>query len=652
MPYRNNPFGSDKGNEIVQEIFDLMFIGEDAQPNDIEKDKLQRQVNHYRGNIINIVNKMRKFVDGYQQVPVAETNSSGIHICPHCSRRDFIYHWQVVDGGHYSDPNNWNKSVHPKEWKTGGVGQKNRYCFALRYRCNHVTTCNKCHTTVQGHDVSSCPNCGDTKNLAKVGCHGESYGVHYVREYTMKDNCPTSYAEAMGAIERNRQVRIGRTVVQGQLTNYELMIPSLPQKGRVIRTFQEMERHTPYVNMTYTDRKTGKTKTSSYPVSEMNYALSKQNLKRCKRGPMRNGAYDHEGRPRYLKDGSGDPLSECPSCSSSDAPIVEEIPNIFYRPRPMRIMSPQPLSGEAVNPYTFKGLPVYNIYLESTVNSEYKILLPLPVAHTLRKIPDEPQVQQFGAGYASCPNDVGMGVEMENKVEQANERLQEAQSELAESMKIQFGLGPADEQTAKGFTFLVAEGRSRKARLDGNSAKWIDESPDCVSYRGQDGSTLSSPRSYSRWNRIPRYADPNSTDKEYLGPNPETHIIMDWLKCSQNIAVFLDAPTPYHATNKVGEIVDEYIGTRTDIFECLTCKGIVAKGDVLDYRVSKGQANPDGTAKGNFPQTVLDAEIAYQDRFPKENIKGEPVVTAWGVTTGGQDGKEMLRNPSQKIRIG
>ena len=441
MPYRNNPFGSDKGNEIVQEIFDLMFIGEDAQPNDIEKDKLQRQVNHYRGNIINIVNKMRKFVDGYQQVPVAETNSSGIHICPHCSRRDFIYHWQVVDGGHYSDPNNWNKSVHPKEWKTGGVGQKNRYCFALRYRCNHVTTCNKCHTTVQGHDVSSCPNCGDTQNLAKVGCHGESYGVHYVREYTMKDNCPTSYAEAMGAIERNRQVRIGRTVVQGQLTNYELMIPSLPQKGKVIRTFQEMERHTPYVNMTYTDRKTGKTKTSSYPVSEMNYALSKQNLKRCKRGLMRNGAYVHEGRPQYLKDGSGDPLSECPSCSSSDSPVVEEIPNIFYRPRPMRIMSPQPLSGEAVNPYTFKGLPVYNIYLESTVNSEYKILLPLPVAHTLRKIPDKPQVQQFGAGYASCPNDVGMGVEMEDKVEQANKRLQEAQDDLAETMKIQFGLG-------------------------------------------------------------------------------------------------------------------------------------------------------------------------------------------------------------------
>ena len=72
--------------------------------------------------------------------------------------------------------------------------------------------------------------------------------------------------------------------------------------------------------------------------------------------------------------------------------------------------------------------------------------------------------------------------------------------------------------------------------------------------------------------------------------NPETHIIMDWLKCLKYCS-FLDAPIPYHATNKVGEIVDEYIGTKTDIFECLTCKGIVAKGDVLDYRVSKGQAN-------------------------------------------------------------
>lgn len=652
MPYKKNPFGSAKGNEIVEQIFDLMFIGEEAQPNIIEQNNLQKQVNHYRGNIINIVNKMRKFVDGYQQVPVAETHSSGIHICPHCSRRDFIYHWQVVDGGHYADPNDWNKSVHPKLWKVGGVGEKNRYCFALRYRCNHVTTCNKCHTTTQGHTVNSCPKCGDTQNLAKVGCQEESYGVHYIREYTMKDNCPTSFAEQMGVEERNRQIRIGRKIVKGEFTNYELVIPPLPPNGTIVSTFQQMERHTPYVNMTYTDKKTGKTKTSSYPVSELNYALSKQNLRVCRRGPMRNGVYSHNGNPIKLMDNSGDPVSQCWNCGSSDSPVVEDVPGIFYRPRPMKIMSPQPLGGESKNGYSFKGLPVFNIYLESTVNAEYKILLPLPMARTLRPIPAEPKVQETGVGKAFCPNDVGAGASLENQIEEMNEKLQEVQKDMNESIKAEFGLGPADQQSAPGFTFLVAEGRSRKARLDMEKGKWIDESPDCVSYRSQDGTTLSSPRSYARWNKIPRYADPNSTDKEYLGPNPDTHIIMDWIKTSQNIAVFVASPVPYHATNRIGEIIDEYIGTKTDILECITCKGIVAKGNVLDYRVSKGQANPDGTAKGNFPQAVLDAEISYENSFPKENIKGEPVVTAWGVTTGGQDGKEMLRNPSQKIRIG
>lgn len=652
MPYRLNPFGSSEGNKIVDEIFDLMFISEDAQANNIEKENLQRQVRYYRGNIINIVNKMRKFVDGYQQVPVAEANSSGIHICPHCSRRDFIYHWEAVDGGHYSNPNNWNNSVHPKEWKAGGVGEKGRFCFAIRYRCNSVTTCNKCHTTVQGHDVNSCPNCGDSGNLAKVGCGEESYGVHFVREYTMKDNCPTSFAEAMGVVERNRQVRVGRQMVQGTLSKYELVLPSLPAQGTVINTFQQMERHTPYVQMTYVDKKTGKEGTSNYPVSELNYALSKQEMRRCKRGLMQNGVFEHDGRPIYLKDSSGDPRSSCRICGATDSPTVETIPNLYYRPRPMRIMNPQPLEGESITPYSFKGLPVRNIYLESTVNPEYRILLPLPVVKTLRPIPEQPAItSQMGKDTTPCPNDVGMNLVVEENIERANERLQEAQANLSQNLQAAFGLGPADQQTAPGFTFLVAEGRSKKAYLDQIQGKWIDDSPDCVSYRGQDGSLLSNKRTYARWNRIPRYADPNSNATDYLGPNPDTHIIMDWIKCSQNVAVFMDNPVPYHTTTRIGEIVDEFVGSKTEIMECLTCKGIVQKGGVLNFRVSKGEANPDGTAKGSFPQVVLDAEIAYENSFPQENIKGDPVPVAWGVTTGGQDGKEMLRNPARRIRI-
>ena len=84
MPYKKNPFVSAAGNEIVDNIFDLMFISDDSQPNEIEQNKLQQQVRYYRENIINIVNNMRKFVDGYQQVPVAESSSSGVHVCPQC----------------------------------------------------------------------------------------------------------------------------------------------------------------------------------------------------------------------------------------------------------------------------------------------------------------------------------------------------------------------------------------------------------------------------------------------------------------------------------------------------------------------------------------------------------------------------------------
>ena len=101
---------------------------------------------------------MRKFVTGYQFVPIAESHSSGIHVCPHCRRRDFIYHWEVVDAGLYNNPDHWNNTVAPGTWKRGGIGEKGRYCFVTRYRCNNVTTCQKCHHTFNdpNHSISTC----------------------------------------------------------------------------------------------------------------------------------------------------------------------------------------------------------------------------------------------------------------------------------------------------------------------------------------------------------------------------------------------------------------------------------------------------------------------------------------------------------------
>jgi len=76
MGYSDNPFNSPQGQELTKQIFNLMFVEPEGKPSKIEVTDKARQVNHYRGNIVNIVNKMRKFVKGYEQVLISEANSS------------------------------------------------------------------------------------------------------------------------------------------------------------------------------------------------------------------------------------------------------------------------------------------------------------------------------------------------------------------------------------------------------------------------------------------------------------------------------------------------------------------------------------------------------------------------------------------------
>ena len=64
MGYKDNPFGSESGNKIVQKIFDLMFIPEEDDVAKIEHENLQREVLFYRNNIINIVNQNEKIRRG------------------------------------------------------------------------------------------------------------------------------------------------------------------------------------------------------------------------------------------------------------------------------------------------------------------------------------------------------------------------------------------------------------------------------------------------------------------------------------------------------------------------------------------------------------------------------------------------------------
>ena len=65
------------------------------------------------------------------------------------------------------------------------------------------------------------------------------------------------------------------------------------------------------------------------------------------------------------------------------------------------------------------------------------------------------------------------------------------------------------------------------------------------------------------------------------------------------------------------------------------------------------QCDENGVVLNNFPQEVLDAEIAFQNSYPLEDVYGKPVPTAWGLVAESEhNGKKMLENPDMNIRIG
>jgi hypothetical protein len=657
MGYSDNPFNSSQGKELMKDIFNLMFVSPEGRPSKIEEKDKTRQVTNYRANIVNIVNKMRKFVKGYQQVIVAETASSGIHVCPHCRRRDAIWMWETVDAGHYASPAEWLSSVTLTRWNAGMADERGRYQFVVRYRCNDVTTCKKCHISVGGH-FNSCQDCSSS-DVVKAGCGEESFATHFIREYTADDNHPQVRGMNTGAIDRNREIRVRRETYTGTAVGYDFQHTMIPD-GKVVREWEDIKKYTPYVRFTYEHYTTKSRKTEDFPVSELNFAVSKQNMIQCVMGKTTSGGGNaHNGKVLELKTSANDPVDACPYCQETNFPALQEVQNLYYRPRPMLIMNEQPLSPAVAQGGTFRGQPVYTLYLESPVSDAYKLLLPLPQLMSLRPIPNEPQVMQNASQAPSCPNDVGGGIEQEEAVQESNEEMQklveERKKELTQGASQANQLGDADGQTNAGFTFDVCEGRSKKAYYDSDLTKWIDDSPPCKSYR-KDGTTLTKSREYPRWSQIPSYSPhalPDTFFNEYLGPNPDTHMICDWIKANQILSVFSISPPLYHAVQKIAETIQEDVGLIYEVLQCETCKGIVESGGIIPYRKARGQCDDQGIALNNFPQKVLDAEMALEQSFPTKNLDGEPVPTGWGIVASkDHNGRKMLLNPNLNIRIG
>ena len=184
MPYANNTYISDKGREMTKMIFHNLFLNDGTN---MTLNSSQEIVDHFRGpdgtQFHQTLGIVKQFISGYIQAGYGESYDTGIMICPHCRRRDFMPYWEFVDFGVRNGNFSWTSSVKPAK-TIHNVGL-NLTAFGYRYtsrvRCNHATTCNDCHTTVTGH-YSSCRDCGSS-DVSQVGCLREFTHDSVVNEY-------------------------------------------------------------------------------------------------------------------------------------------------------------------------------------------------------------------------------------------------------------------------------------------------------------------------------------------------------------------------------------------------------------------------------------------------------------------------------------
>jgi len=187
MPYESNPYNSTEGRDMVRKIFHNLFLNDGTT---MKLDSAKENVAHFRGvggeRLHQTVTIMKNFIRGFRHKAYQTSLNSGILICPHCFRRDFMWLWEFVDFGLRNDNYDWTSSVEPvkKSWEVGFNRRTPRgrggWRFLSRVRCNKVTTCNDCKITTTG-TFSTCRKCSSS-DVVNVGCLAESYMTHVVEE--------------------------------------------------------------------------------------------------------------------------------------------------------------------------------------------------------------------------------------------------------------------------------------------------------------------------------------------------------------------------------------------------------------------------------------------------------------------------------------
>ena len=199
MAYEDNTTVSSEGQEVLNNLFDLIYDQDnnksltDTSRFKYSSAEMRSVVERFKKNCPKIVTTMRRFMRGNTHVAYNETGDSGIFVCnptgsedpkeSGCGRRDFLWWWEFLDFGVYTNPREWASSVGLNTFPMNSYAKENGILVVARLRCNKVRTCDAenggCGTTYRGS--TSCPNPECNKSAAKeVGCGKEHFAYFWV----------------------------------------------------------------------------------------------------------------------------------------------------------------------------------------------------------------------------------------------------------------------------------------------------------------------------------------------------------------------------------------------------------------------------------------------------------------------------------------
>ena len=541
MSYSKNPFNSEAGKNILKENFRLVFAQDRKNPKDIEAKDLREITGHFVDNTEQIINNIMKFSKGHRPIVPADAFETGIYVCPHCLRRDFMQLWEFEYLGYYDPGSMGNKPLKFDKFRKGKGYQNNSYPTLARVKCNTVYSCSSCNAT-HGSKPGRCNRCSG-EDFRAVGCGNVSYAVHYPPSLGVDQLFSNPQKSKALTVNQNQHYTSANIGPHTQLVKPVLAMPTAfeyskegdnPLRNRSDyayrnSTYEDWAREIPSLNVAYSNKKLMVPNSDDCAAKPkvLPIAISPMRLLRWKAPPrFKCCAYSHrdystEGWRADFK--LGKDLGTSYWCTSRDqwgkqhgARFSREWGELDNSMVPT-ITSPNPLPPDAIQPKSYKGAPIYRITLEMRprqhMDETYQYSLYLPAKFSLQPfIADLSEIPINQGGKEFCPNDPTVE-EALKQIKWDNEKGEfSVDTNLDKKLKVQdlIDMGRTDvvdiiTKYAKGIvkdeiSQISLEGCSERGVLMRDRHKgWIDYSSEVLNAAGE---------------LVPRYLFINKKEKE------------------------------------------------------------------------------------------------------------------------------------------